>query len=249
MTQVEMPKELTDDEIIRAVVNLSDPSMISDYSVHGKRVLTLSAAGCNEVANLMGGFETTSFEVREDEAEDGYWRATVIVARNTPHGVRAGRLGASTVEKQMEIEDYKTKEKRHVPDPEGYTKVLHVAQRNGIRHSIPTKISTGIVFAYVGRGVTPLDKRRARVMALINEKEKKKAIERHFGTMTMFWAEFKSHFDDVGWIDLTVADFDHAIEGIQQNDDPKNLEEWLRSIYTREKSEEGTSATKGESDA
>lgn len=230
-------------EVIRHVVNLTDPTMIRNYPSHGKQVQNLSKEGFNEVANYMGGYETVSFDWTQN---DEFYMGTALVALNPvdvdAYGVKrpkSGRLGSAQVEKEMEIEDYKTKEKRMVVDPEAFTKCLHIAQRNALEHLIPRTIIKGIILAYTGfTARTPLDRARKKVMDMVqNDKDRTKDIEKHFGTMQRFWAEFKEHFNGVGWIDLTAEDLEYAAKQISAANTMNSLQDWLRSPYEPQKGE------------
>ena len=223
---------MTKQEVIRRMIALNNKDLlISDFTAHGNTVQDLSKDGFQEVAKLMGGFQTVSFERTES---DEHYMATVLVVRNQKDLPTEGMLGAAQVEKMIEVEDYKTKEKRKQTAPEAHTMVMHIAQRNALSHLIQEEVKRPILDFYFRR-TNPLAKKRNEVMSLVTNR--KGMLTKHFGDMDKFWTEFQTRFEGATWVDLTTEQLDESINGLKNNKTMESLADWLRTPKEKGKNE------------
>lgn len=225
---------MTDQEVIRHMIALNNKDKLtSDFSAHGKPVQDLSKDGYHEMAKLLGGFETVSYT---DKESDEHYMATVLIKWNCGDLPNSGALGSAQVEKHEEYEDYKTKEQKQRVDPEAYTKVMHIAQRNALSHLIPEYLKVPVLDFYFKRG-NAIARQRNELMQLVTNR--KGMIEKHFGNMDAFWTEFQARYDDAAWVDLTEAHLDDAIRALKTNKTMDTLAEWVREKYKAPEQEGG----------
>ena len=139
--EVEVIDTVDDQAIVEMMTGQAIQEYVYSFKQGNKMVEGLTLAGINEAANRRGGIQVSEIEYKETEKS---WIATAT-AMDTMTG--NSRFGAFEQPKMMGTR----------PDPFAFTKAIHKAQRNAIKHLIPVPVIREVLNFYLGRKVNEVN--------------------------------------------------------------------------------------------